>query len=84
MYQAQLLPSNKEVAVKTCRDSNNEQFKNQFIEEAEVLKKFSHKNVVRLMGELWVSYGWVMGELLRNVVSYGWVMSELWVSYEWG
>ncbi|KAL5266948.1 hypothetical protein ACHWQZ_G004105 [Mnemiopsis leidyi] len=48
VYQAQLLTNTREVAVKTCRDP--ESFRDKFLEEADTLKKFKHKNVVKLLG----------------------------------
>ena len=48
VYQAQLLTNLREVAVKTCRDP--ESFRDKFLEEADTLKKFKHKNVVKLLG----------------------------------
>lgn len=48
VYQAQLLTNSREVAVKTCRDPDS--FRDKFLEEADTLKKFKHKNVVKLLG----------------------------------
>eukprot|EP00116_Pleurobrachia_bachei_P006778 sb/3467040/ len=48
VYQALLLTNGKEVAVKTCRDP--ESFRDKFLEEADILKKFHHPNVVKLLG----------------------------------
>ena len=39
------------------------------------------------MGEIWVRYGWDMGEKWGDMgkiwVRYGWDMDEIWVRYRW-
>ena len=50
MFQAQLVSNNREVAVKTCRDPDT--LRDKFLDEADTLKKFNHKNVVKLLGKL--------------------------------
>lgn len=50
MFQATLLSTNEQVAIKTCRSTISDTDRHKFLQEADILKQYEHPNIVRLIG----------------------------------
>uniref|UniRef100_A0A8C5M5A2 Tyrosine-protein kinase n=1 Tax=Leptobrachium leishanense TaxID=445787 RepID=A0A8C5M5A2_9ANUR len=50
VYSGRLSNDNTPVAVKTCRDTLPPDLKDKFLQEARILKQYSHPNIVKLIG----------------------------------
>ncbi|CAD7012437.1 unnamed protein product [Ceratitis capitata] len=55
-----------QVAVKTCKASNDPQKMEQFLEEAYIMQKFDHPHIIRLIGICSESPIWIVMELARH------------------
>ena len=64
-----LKPNNMPVAVKSCRESVTETAKQKFLAEAEILKQYSHPNIVRLIGVCAEREPVFIGEIIFNPVN---------------
>ena len=50
VYEARLVSSNQQVAVKACKTSHSEAVKCQFLYEADIVRHYEHPNIVKLIG----------------------------------
>lgn len=50
MFSGRLRADNTLVAVKSCRETLPPDLKAKFLQEARILKQYSHPNIVRLIG----------------------------------